>query len=158
MPLEKIISGGQSGADRGALDAALDAGFPCGGHCPRGRLAEDGPVPDRYPLIEMASGSYRERTRRNVADADGTLILTDGALAGGTLHTMKDGRTLDRPLLMLDLKSTDVAGAIAASREFVDDNDVTTLNVAGPRASESPEIYEFTYAVIAGLIQAQRQT
>jgi hypothetical protein len=76
--LEKIISGGQTGVDRGALDAALEASFPCGGWCPKGRKAEDGPIPARYPLKEMDGPAYRLRTERNVRDSDGTLILFFG--------------------------------------------------------------------------------
>ena len=46
----KIISGGQTGVDRVALDVSLELGIPCGGWCPKGRKAEDGPIPERYPL------------------------------------------------------------------------------------------------------------
>ena len=62
--------------DRAALDAALALGLPCGGWCPRGRLAEDGPIDPRYPLRETPSGDYRQRTEWNGRDADGTLRLT----------------------------------------------------------------------------------
>src|ERR671915_1058228 len=75
MELAKIISGGQTGTDRGALDAALAWGFPCGGWCPPGRLAEDGQIPERYPLIELKEGGYSQRTLRNVVESDGTAIL-----------------------------------------------------------------------------------
>jgi len=68
LALAKIVSGGQTGVDRGALDTALDNGFPCGGWCPSGRLAEDGRIPDRYPVTELTGGSYRQRTLRNVVD------------------------------------------------------------------------------------------
>jgi hypothetical protein len=51
----KIISGGQTGADRAALDAAIIHGIPCGGWCPKIRRAEDGPIPERYPLKETTS-------------------------------------------------------------------------------------------------------
>jgi hypothetical protein len=80
MPPSKIISGGQTGVDRAALDAAIELGIPHGGHCPRGRRAEDGRIPDRYQLTETDSAQYRVRTERNVLDADATLILCRGRM------------------------------------------------------------------------------
>jgi predicted Rossmann-fold nucleotide-binding protein len=74
--IKRIISGGQTGVDRAALDVALELGIPCGGWCPKGRLAEDGSIDLRYPLKETNSSEYRERTEKNVEDSDGTLILT----------------------------------------------------------------------------------
>lgn len=68
MPLLKIVSGAQTGVDRAALDVALDLGFACGGWVPRGRLAEDGRVPHRYPVREIPSRGYAQRTVRNVRD------------------------------------------------------------------------------------------
>jgi hypothetical protein len=56
MALAKIISGGQTGVDRAALDAALAADFPCGGWCPADRSAEDGPIPERYPMSLFMEG------------------------------------------------------------------------------------------------------
>ena len=43
--LEKIVSGAQTGVDRAALDIALKYKIPCGGWCPKGRIAEDGIIP-----------------------------------------------------------------------------------------------------------------
>ena len=40
LMIGKVISGGQTGADRGALEAALKAGFAYGGLVPKGRLAD----------------------------------------------------------------------------------------------------------------------
>jgi hypothetical protein len=65
--VKKIVSGGQTGVDRGALDAALHYDFPCGGWCPPGRKAEDGPIPTAYPLSEMPKGGYRERTANEIS-------------------------------------------------------------------------------------------
>ena len=87
--LKKIISGGQTGVDRGALDAALAAGFSCGGWCPQGKRAEDGKIPDRYPLEETRSAHYLDRTHRNVEDSDGTLIIARVPLLGGTRATAR---------------------------------------------------------------------
>jgi len=83
----RVVSGGQTGVDRGALDAALERGVPCGGWCPAGRLAEDGVIPARYPVTELRGAGYDERTRKNVEDSDGTLIVTFGRATGGTART-----------------------------------------------------------------------
>jgi hypothetical protein len=61
MGLVKILSGGQKGIDRGALDAAIACDFPCGRWWPPGRLAEDGRIPERYLLIELKEGRYRQQ-------------------------------------------------------------------------------------------------
>jgi hypothetical protein len=151
-----IISGGQTGVDRAALDAALDAGTPCGGWCPGGRMAEDGPLDARYPLTEIPGGGYIERTRANVADSDGTVILHGGTLEGGTLQTRLFCSELGKPCLVIDREHTDVAGAAAAIAEFVSGHGIRRLNVAGPRASKQPRIYDWAYAVITQLLAGNR--
>ena len=133
--LKKIISGGQTGVDRGALDAALDAKFPCGGWCPTGRLAEDGIIPAHYPMSEMRDGGYRERTRKNVVDSDGTLVIYFGELGGGTRETVRYCETLGKPVLALDAGASTPEDVAAAAREFVRERDIAVLNVAGPRES-----------------------
>ncbi len=87
--IKKIISGGQTGADRAALDVALKLGISHGGWIPKGRKAEDGPLPDKYQLREMPTGSYPKRTEQNVLDSDGTLIIARGKLTGGSDLTRK---------------------------------------------------------------------
>ena len=87
--IEKIVSGGQTGADQGALDAALELDIPHGGWIPLGRRTEAGPLPDNYRLKEMSTDSYPRRTEQNVIDSDGTLIFSHGRLAGGSGYTRK---------------------------------------------------------------------
>lgn len=134
-PLLKIVSGGQSGVDRGALDAALEAGFPCGGWCPRGRMAEDGPIDVRYPLAEL-EGGYSERTRRNVQDSDATVIVYYGQLEGGTANTLDFCVEDAKPHCLIDALEVDSGRAGQLIWEFVLANSVAVLNVAGPRASK----------------------
>src|SRR5207247_8623955 len=100
--LTKLISGGQTGVDRAALDVALELGLPCGGWCPRGRRAEDGPIDARYPLQETRSAAYPVRTRWNVRDADGTLILMRGRPDRGTALTRELAEAMNKPLLVVD--------------------------------------------------------
>jgi len=71
--IPKIVSGGQTGADRAALDWALSHKFPCGGWCPKGQKAEDGPIEAKYSLKESPSASYLQRTEWNVRDSDATV-------------------------------------------------------------------------------------
>ena len=97
-----IVSGGQTGVDRGALDAALEAHVPCGGWCPEGRLAEDGRIPDRYPVKELPCAGYEERTRQNIRDSDGTLIVHFGPMSGGTLYTFDRCLIYGRPVHLVD--------------------------------------------------------
>ena len=89
----KIVSGGQTGADRAALDWAIAHGIPHGGWCPRGRKAEDGRIDGRYQLQETPSSSYTLRTERNVHDSDGTVVFSVAAvLTGGSMKTVRLAR------------------------------------------------------------------
>jgi hypothetical protein len=139
--LEKIISGGQTGVDRAALDAALEMGLPCGGWCPQGRKAEDGRIPDRYPLQEASSPDYPVRTRLNVEDSDGTLVITNGSPRRGTALTLKLAKKLGKPFLLVDLARSVDPNEV---REWVQKNHIQILNVAGPREGESVGIFEKT--------------
>src|SRR6187402_466883 len=100
--IKKIVSGGQTGADRAALDFAIEHGVPHGGRCPKGRLAEDGLIDPRYKLQETPTRSYPQRTERNVRDSDGTVIFTIAdELNGGSRKTAQFTRKLGKPCLHL---------------------------------------------------------
>jgi hypothetical protein len=113
VALIKIVSGGQTGVDRGALDAALRVGFPCGGWVPGDRMTEDGVIPDRYPLMALPKGGYRQRTRLNVVDSDGTAILFYESLSGGTRLTRNLCALLKRPYVLIDARKIVEPAAVA---------------------------------------------
>lgn len=137
--IEKIISGGQTGVDRAALDAAMAVGLEVGGWCPRGRRAEDGRIPDRYPLIEMSSSAYDVRTRMNVLRSDATLLLTRGDKTQGSTTTAWTCFTHNKKLVELGLEEvTDFAYEYVCQRL----EGIKILNVAGPRESIRPGIYQ----------------
>jgi len=137
--LQRVVSGGQSGVDRAALDAALALGIPCGGWCPRGRRAEDGRIPARYPLRETATPDYPARTARNVDESDATLVLTRGRPRGGTALTVGLARRGSKPVLVVDLDGAADRDEVCA---WLTACAARVLNVAGPRESEQPGIHD----------------
>ena len=150
----KIISGGQTGVDRAALDAVLRHGIESGGWCPTGRLDEFGRIPDCYPLKELENGGFTERTLQNVKDSDGTVIIYPGKLSGGTeqtLHLCVDQR---RPHEVIDASNVSTEKAAQLIAEFVRENKIEILNVAGPRASEWPEGYDYAFRTLDSFLDA----
>lgn len=148
MPLQKIISGGQSGADRAALDAAIKSHFQHGGWCPRGRLAEDGRIREIYQLVEMDSSDYRVRTEQNVLHSDGTVIFSFGTLKKGSALTKKYCRIHLKPCLHINAVQVTKDHALDKVLGFVDEHPIYTLNVAGQRLSSESRIYDYVYGVI----------
>jgi hypothetical protein len=148
-----IISGGQTGVDRAALDVALALGFPTGGWVPKGRLAEDGRIPDRYPgFREAPTADYAERTVLNVRDADATLIFSHGPLTGGSLHTLNTAVRLARPALHVDLSLRSDGDAVSEIRTWLLTVRPNILNVAGPRASSDAGIAAHASIVLRAVL------
>jgi hypothetical protein len=156
MALMKIISGGQTGVDRAGLDAALAAAFPCGGWCPADRKAEDGPIPERYPMSLLTERGNRLRTLKNVQASDGTAILFNQFLSGGTRLTRDMCIHEKKPFIVLDATQISVERAAKAVVRFIGENEISVLNIAGPRASGWSEGYQFALAVVEQVI-AHRQ-
>jgi len=144
----KIISGGQTGVDRAALDVALKRGIDCGGWCPAGRLDEFGRIPDRYPITELEQGGFTERTLQNVKDSDGTAIIYSEKLSGGTQQTIRFCVKQQRPYQMIDASKVSIEDAARLIKDFVRKDKIDILNLAGPRQSEWPEGYDYTYRAL----------
>lgn len=152
--IEKIISGGQTGADQGALDAAIALGVEHGGWIPKGRKTEIGPLPKKYHLKEMVSPSYPKRTEKNVLDSQGTLILTNGRLTGGSSLTKKYAVQHGLPWLHVNLDKVAIPEAIDMVKCWVKENRIKALNVAGSRESKSPGIHDSTHSIILGVLES----
>ena len=145
----KIISGGQTGADRAALDVAIRHGMPHGGWCPKGRKAEDGPLGGQYQLIETPSASYLQRTEWNVRDSEGTVVFTLAPNAsGGSLRTIEIATMYGKPCLHLAKSGRSGEVPALLLQRFVEQQVIRILNVAGSRESKEPGIYLWVAGVI----------
>ena len=148
MEVKKIVSGGQTGVDRAGLDFAIENQIPHGRYCPKGRKAEDGKISGNYNLIETATSNYKERTEKNLIESDGTLIINKGKLSGGTLLTANLCKRHKKPLFIVDLDSITVEEVLEIKERFnswirgsrhrtsIKNNNIETLNIAGPRESK----------------------
>ncbi len=153
--IKKIVSGGQTGVDRAALDVAIKLNISHGGWCPYGRKAEDGIIPKKYNLRESPRPTseeimdpdaiYKKRTELNVRDSDGTMIVAQEPLVGGVLYTLQMVNKYKRPYLIINIseKTNPMDFSI-----WIIKNNIRKLNIAGPRASQSNNIYEATYQIL----------
>jgi len=134
--VEKIISGGQVGADRAGLDFAMKHGIPHGGHCPLKRIAEDGIVPFKYQLEEAVKPGYPYRTKLNVMNSDATVIFTGKTPGRGSALTIQSCLDFGRPYLVI-VPELDLAVAASRLKSFLERSPaVRVLNVAGSRPDE----------------------
>lgn len=164
--LERVVSGGQTGVDRVALDVAAELEIAIGGWCPRGRRAEDGRIPDRYPLREADSANYAVRTELNVRDSDATLLLIWGRISGGTRLTRDCAERYGRPVWQVDLRHVvqpsvelfagdqELFVDVAEFCQWLRGNSIRQLNVAGPRGSAAVELEPCARRVLRNLFKA----
>lgn len=146
----KVISGGQTGVDRAALDVALTLGLECGGWCPPGRVAEDGAIPEKYPLWELRQPAPHLRVERNVEGSSATLVITRGLPTGGARYAVEFAQSMRRPTMTVDVSrlesdeeaSAQVAGWLVTTRPRI-------LNVSGPKESGAPGISEQASRILA---------
>jgi len=146
----KIISGGQTGVDRAALDVALEIGMPIGGQLPRGRKDENGDVlPDKYTgMQETSTDDVNVRTELNVRDSDATLVFSHGVLFGGSEFTEQVTRKHGKPCLHVDFDEQDADQAVLLVKAWLSETRARVLNVAGPRASDDPNLYAEVRSVL----------
>lgn len=165
MPIIKIISGGQTGADRGGLEAAIHCGIVHGGWCPKGRRAEDGGIPERYTLQETGTSTYLERTEQNTIDADATIVFTEGKPTGSCLRTIAFAQRHKKPWYAVNLAhlnrsrhAEDIVSWLRGAPGFSGNRGDAVppgncvLNVAGSRESRTPGIEKEVKALMIDVI------
>ena len=155
--ITRILSGGQTGADRAALDFAIKHHIPHGGWLPKGRKTEDGTLPEKYILQEMPTPDYSKRTKQNVLDSEGTLIVSCGRLTGGSTLTVFLAEKHKRPCVHIDLSKVATREASLIINIWIHRYKIKVLNVAGPRASKDPKIYQATLDLLEAVL-AKRES
>lgn len=151
--LKKIISGGQTGVDRAALDVAILLNIAHGGWCPKGRLAEDGELDKRYLLIETETSDYSERTKLNIRDSDATLICIVGTIeniSDGTILTLEEVKRNNKIFLLIDILKND---CVVEVQDWLISTNIKTLNIAGPRESQSVGIYDSVFTILMNVFE-----
>jgi hypothetical protein len=152
--LRKVISGGQTGADRAGLDFAIEVGLKHGRFVPRGRRAEDGRIPEQHHLTALSSISYAVRTKRNVREGDGTVVFSlDPILTGGSALTFEYACQVKKPRIHIHKSATDYSEEaflkeVSRLKEFIESHQIAVLNVAGPRESNQAGVYAFTLKML----------
>ena len=157
VKITKIVSGGQTGADRGGLDAAIELDFPHGGWCPKGRYAEDGKIPEKYNQDELYSRFYAHRTEQNVIGSDATVIFTYGQPRGGSLRTAQFANTHNKPYIWIDMRNDNHTAAetlILWLNELR--NSQVVLNVAGSRGSSYPDLQQRVCEIVIKVLNKNR--
>jgi len=131
----------------------MELGISCGGWCPKDRRAEDGAIPDKYPLVETDAQNYNKRTKLNVQDSDGTLVINRGPLDGGTAYTVQLVAQLEKPCLVIDVENP---LAMAEVEAWLTRHGIKTLNVAGPREGKRPGIHEQTVLFLEAILLSRK--
>lgn len=147
----KIISGGQTGADRAALDVAIELNISYGGAIPNGRMTEDGQLSEQYKnMTELESNSYAFRTEQNVVDSDATLILILGNLdiSSGTGLTVNYAKKHNKPYLIQNLKEISETEVVISVKEWLNVVKPAIINIAGSRESKARGISAKVYGIL----------
>lgn len=151
--LKKVISGGQTGADEAGLFAAKKYGLQTGGHVPKGFLTEKGSntnLGTDYGLVETTTATYPPRTRLNAQNSDGTIRFAKNFNSAGEVCTLNAINEFNKPYINVHPNKPPTPEAIA---QWIIDNNIETLNVAGNRESTAQGLFEYTVNFLTEVFQ-----
>ena len=154
----KVISGGQTGADQAGLAAAHDCLIETGGWMPAGFLTSAGLRPSfakKYGMKDTKFRGYRDRTRKNVEESDGTIWFGNPDSPGGKL-TINTAKELGKPVLEVKFDKSTLKVGEKIARWLLLEN-IQTVNIAGNREDTNPGIYQFTYDTMIHALHSRRK-
>lgn len=150
--IKKIISSGQTEADRVALDVAIKLRIPHGGCTSKGQITKTDKLPEKYKLKEMPTDNYSECIKQNVIDSKGTLIISYGSLSGDLDYAKKMALRYKRQMLSIDLNQMDVAKVALLLNDWIHLYRIDVLHVIGPDAEVNPNVRNQTKHIIEGAL------
>lgn len=160
MKIVRIVSGGQTGADRAGLDAAIAAGVEHRGFCPKGRRSEDGTIPEKYILKETVSSGYIQRTELNVSASSATIIFVMGEMGPGSSLTYRFAQSIGRPCYCVDVQGRTDDEVAKILLEWLathyEPTDPMVINVAGSRESSQPGIGDRVRGIMGLVLEARK--
>jgi hypothetical protein len=143
--IAKVVSGGETGADRAAVDFAISHNLAYGGWVPRDGWAEDLRDPPGLlalydHFVPTQSADPGVRTTLNVRDSTATVVFSPPiATSPGVTQTLQMANVLKRPFIVIDPSSLEADASLQSF--FTRLAPEATLNIAGPRESEVPSLY-----------------
>ena len=150
--IKKIITCGQTEADRAALDIAIKLRIPHGGCTPKGQITKTDKLPEKYMLKEMPTDNYSECIKQNVIDSVGTLIISYGSLSGDLDYARKMALRHKRQILSVDFNQMDVAKGALLLNDWIHLYRIDVLHVIGPDAEVNPNVRNQTKHIIEGAL------
>jgi len=149
MLIEKVISGGQCGADQAGLAAAKFHNIPTGGLAPYKYMTTEGENPGLKPLygLKESSGSYKDRTWSNVFASDATIRLAVDFNSPGEKCTMNAIINYGRPFFDVPLQQA--PKYIDATVNWILKNDFKIINIAGNSQGKlGYDIFSLSYSFL----------
>ena len=138
----KIISGGQTGAERAALDFAIRMNIPHCGYIPMSKAPLTGPYRGRYNLQLMPTFSRIKSIEQNVIDSDGTLVISHRKVSVDVKYSLEMSVLHSKPHLHVVLHQKATSQVSQDIKRWIKDNNIEILNVTGPMATKDPNIYD----------------
>lgn len=110
-----------------------------------------------YPVTELKDGGCTKRTLQNVIDSDGTVIIYFATLSGGTEKTLLFCLEQKKPYLLIDATELSPERTAERVQDFVSNNAIEILNIAGPKADGEPLAYDYTLRAIKHYLSTENK-
>ncbi len=146
--IRKIVSSGRTGVEMAGLDVAVKLGIDYGGWAPRGMRNEQGSLPARYGLQQVAAMGFKHAMEQNILNSDGTLLITRGRRCAETRYAVETALRCQRQLLHVDLSQHSAFEAASLTASWASLQNISVVFVTGPSAHHDANIYDHAKKIL----------